>query len=74
MDGLKAHVVNGQIVLDEPVELADGAELLVFPIVGEMSDEERAELEHAIDEAEKDFEQGEFEDARQFGIRLLAGA
>jgi hypothetical protein len=30
LSALKAHIVNGQIALDEPAELAEGAELLVF--------------------------------------------
>lgn len=72
MSALKAHVVNGQIILDEPAELAEGAELLVFPVGGEMSDDERAELERAIEEGIEDFERGDFEDARELGLRLLA--
>jgi hypothetical protein len=71
MSALKAHIVNGQIVLDEPAELAEGAELLVFPVT-EMSDDERAELERAIEEGIEDFERGDFEDARELGLRLLA--
>jgi hypothetical protein len=65
MSALKAHVVNGQIVLDEPAELAEGAELLVFPVGREMSDDERAERERAIEEGIEDFERGDFEDARE---------
>ncbi len=72
MGALKARVVNGQIILDEPVQLAEGAELLVFPVADAMSDDERAELERAIEEGIEDFERGDFEDAREFGLRLAA--
>jgi hypothetical protein len=51
---LKAHVKNGQLVLDEPAELEEGAEVDVL-IHGadphdEMDAEERAELLRSIDE------------------------
>lgn len=72
MSALKAHYVNGQVVFDEPAELAEGAELLVFPVAGEMSDEERADLERAIEEGAEDFERGDFEDAHEFALRLAA--
>lgn len=71
MNALKAHVRNGQIVLDEPAEFAEGAELLVVPVT-EMTAEERAELERAVEEGAEDFERGDFEDAREFALRLAA--
>ena len=68
---LKAHVENGQIVLDEPVHLPEGATLEVrLADGGEMSVAERAELEAAIDEGVEDFERGDFEDAHEFALRL----
>ena len=60
MNALKAHVKNGQIVLDAPADLAEGAELLVFPLTDDMTDEERTELEHAVERGAEDFERGEF--------------
>ena len=58
MQALKAHVVNGQIVLDEPIELPEGATVLVQlydPEGDSLSDQERAqlhrELERAMDQA-----------------------
>jgi hypothetical protein len=30
VNALKAHVVHGRIVIDEPVDLPDGAEVLVY--------------------------------------------
>jgi hypothetical protein len=38
----------------------------------EMSADERAELEAAVDESAAQFERGEFEDARAFAICLIA--
>lgn len=46
-----AHVVNGRIVLDEPVDLADGSEVRVldFDVVDEaMSGEEREARDRAL--------------------------
>ena len=48
---LKAHVVNGRIVIDEPVDLPDGAELHVWlydASADGMSPNERAALERAL--------------------------
>lgn len=46
-----AHVVNGRIVLDEPVDLADGVEVRVldYDVADEaMSSEERAARDRAL--------------------------
>ena len=48
---LEAHVVNGRIVLDEPVELPEGATVEVHvsdPLVDAMSDQEREALERSL--------------------------
>jgi len=75
MHVLKAHVENGRIVADEPVDLPDGTLLRVVRVDDkgeEMSSEERVELEKAIEEGYADFERGDFEDAEVFAARLAA--
>lgn len=73
MSAIKAHVVKGMIVLDEPVELPEGAAAEVFLLVDdEPSPAERTELERAIDEGAEDFARGDFVDAREFALRLAA--
>jgi hypothetical protein len=75
MHALKAHVENGRIVADEPVDLPDGTLLRVVPVDNlddEMSAEERAELEQAIEEGYADFERGDYVDAKEFAARLAA--
>jgi len=70
---VSARVLNGQIVLDEPIELPEGTTvqvLLTEP--DELTAEERAELEAAIEEGADDFERGDYEDARAFALRLAA--
>ena len=52
MTALKAHVVNGKIVVDEPVDLPDGAEVHVY--LYDASDDamgarERAALAQALE-------------------------
>jgi hypothetical protein len=71
---LKAHVENGRIVADEPVDLPDGTPVRVVRVdTGEeMSSEERVELESAIEEGYADFARGDFEDAEAFAARLAA--
>jgi hypothetical protein len=66
---VRAHVRNGQIVLDEDIDLPEGVELEVRVLSEEP---ERAELEVAVEEGARDFERGEFEDARELAARLAA--
>ena len=45
MHALKAKVVNGRIVVDEPTELPEGTELYLVPVSEE--DEDRLDIEAA---------------------------
>ena len=73
MKAVRAHVLNGQIVLDEPVELPEGMAVeVLLAEAAELTAEERVELEAAVDEGAEDFERGDFEDARAFALRLAA--
>ncbi|HEY5938334.1 MAG TPA: hypothetical protein VIU61_26965 [Kofleriaceae bacterium] len=73
MKALKAHVHNGQIVLDEPVTLPEGAAVeVLLPETDDLTAEEHVELERALDESAAEFAHGEFEDARAFAGRLVA--
>jgi hypothetical protein len=69
---LRAHVLNGQIVLDDPIELPEGMTVEVVLDPDELAAKERAEIEAAVDEGAEDFERGDFEDARAFALRLAA--
>jgi predicted transcriptional regulator len=63
---LKAHVKNGQIVLDEPAELAEGMAVSVYlcDSTGDtLSDEERAALHRSIRRGLVQAEAGELIDA-----------
>ncbi|GMV16833.1 MAG: hypothetical protein AMXMBFR56_50570 [Polyangiaceae bacterium] len=74
MNALKAHVVNGRIVVDEPTDLPDGTELYLVRAHSddEMDEEERAELEAAIDEGLDDFEAGRIVDEETIRAKLRA--
>jgi hypothetical protein len=70
---LKAHVHNGQIVLDEPTVLPEGIAVEVWLADGdEITAEERRELEDALEQSAAEFARGEFEDAHAFARRLVA--
>ncbi len=59
MSALKAHVKNGRLVLDEPTNLAEGAEVRVWVVEGDdLDDAERAALHEAIHEGIKDAQVG----------------
>ena len=52
---MKAHVQDGQVILDEPLEFPVGARLhVVLEDADEMDAAEKAELEKALDEGEAD--------------------
>jgi hypothetical protein len=70
---VRAHVQNGQIVLDEPVELSEGTAVeVLLPESDDLTAEELAALESAVEESAAEFERGEFEDAHAFACRLAA--
>jgi hypothetical protein len=63
---LRAHVVNGRIVVDEPVDLPDGAEVRVYlydAAADNISKEERAALEQALERSAAQADAGELVDA-----------
>jgi uncharacterized lipoprotein YbaY len=63
---LKAHIVNGRIVVDEPVDLPDGAEVHVYlydASAEAMSADERAALERAIERSLVQADAGELIEA-----------
>ena len=63
---LRAHVVNGRIVVDEPVDLPDGAEVSVYlyDAAGDgMSKEERSALQSALERSLAQADAGELIDA-----------
>ncbi|HWU86857.1 MAG TPA: hypothetical protein VN253_06265 [Kofleriaceae bacterium] len=66
MQALKAQVKNGRIMLDEPTNLPDGAEIEVIVIDDELSAEERAELHASLDRALDDSEAGRGVDAAEY--------
>jgi hypothetical protein len=63
MHALKAYVKGGRIVVDEPTDLPDGAEVEVVVIDDELSAEERAELHASLDRALDDSDAGRGVDA-----------
>jgi hypothetical protein len=69
----RAHVHQGRIVLDEPVDLPDGTAVdVLLPEDDDLDAVDRAELEAALDESAVNFARGEVEDARVFAARLAA--
>ena len=53
----KAQVCNGRIKLDEPTDLPDGV-VVELVAIGDMTAEERQELEQALAESEEDVKAG----------------
>ena len=56
MQALKVQVKNGRLVVDEPTDLPEGAEVDVVVIDDELTAEERAELHASLDRALDDSE------------------
>ncbi len=74
MQALKAHVKGGRLVLDEPTDLPEGAEVELMAVDDEDVDpEDRARLLEAIEEGFADFERGDHMDGFEFIAQLRAG-
>jgi hypothetical protein len=58
---LRAHVANGRLVVDENVDLPEGAEVRVAVVetVDQLDDEDRARLHAAIERAQDELDRGE---------------
>jgi hypothetical protein len=70
---VKAHIRNGRIVLDEPVDLPEGVAVeVLFPEHDELTASDRADLDAALEASVAQFARGEFEDAHAFAARLVA--
>jgi hypothetical protein len=66
MNALKAHYKNGQIVLDEPAEIDEGAPLTVYLCNSEgdtLNEAERAALHRALDRSIAQADAGQLIDA-----------
>ena len=66
MQALKVQVKNGRLVVDEPSDLPDGAEVEVVVIDDELTPEERAELHASLDRALDDSEAGRSMEAGEY--------
>ena len=68
MTAMKARVKDGHIVVDEPTSLPEGAELYVVavPDPDALADDERAELDAAIDEGFEDLRAGRMIDGEAY--------
>lgn len=66
MHALKIQVKNGRVVVDEPTDLPDGAEVEVVVIDDQLTHEERAELHASLDRALDDSEAGHSMDAGEY--------
>ena len=71
---LKAHVRNGQLILDDPAtDLPEGAEVaLVLVDEGEFDPGEYARLLQAIEEGEEDVQRGDDADGFELVAQLRA--
>jgi hypothetical protein len=66
MPALKVQVKNGRLVVDEPTDLPDGAEVEVVVIDDALTASERAELHASLDRALDDSEAGRGMDAGEY--------
>ncbi len=75
MRALKAHVLNGKLVLDEPAtDLAEGTEVQLVVVGEDLAGEERERLLQSLNEADDEFERGEHVDGFEFIANLRAKA
>jgi hypothetical protein len=71
MQSLRAHVHNGRLVLDEPTDLPEGAEVELIPADSDELDEgDRARLHAALDAADDEVQAGHTIDGADVIARL----
>ncbi|TMQ05042.1 MAG: hypothetical protein E6J90_30995 [Deltaproteobacteria bacterium] len=66
MTALKAHVRNGRIVVDEPIDLPEGSEVSVYlydAAADDLPDHERAALERSLERGLAQADAGDLIDA-----------
>ena len=71
---LHAHVINGRLVVDEPVDLPDGTQVQV-EIVNDsdaLDDADRARLHAAIEQGQDEIDRGEGRPADELIAELRA--
>jgi hypothetical protein len=58
---LRGHIENGRIVVDERVDLPDGAEVRLSLVdeADDLDEEDRARLHAALDQAQTEIDRGE---------------
>jgi len=67
MQALKARVVNGRYVIDEPALLPEGAEVELVVVAGdELTETDRAALYASLDRALDDEDAGRLVDSNEF--------
>ena len=66
MQALMVQVKNGRLVLDEPTDLPEGAEVEVVVLDDDLSPEERTALHASLDRALDDSEAGRGMDAGEY--------
>lgn len=67
MQALKARVVNGRYVIDEPALLPEGAEVELVVVAGdELTEKDRAALYASLDRALDDEDAGRFVNSNEF--------
>lgn len=72
MHARKIRVKGGRLVMDEPTDLPDGAEVEVLVLDDELTAEERAELHASLDRALDDSDAGQGMDAWEYLERYRA--
>ena len=71
MHARQIQVKNGRLLLDEPTDLPDGAEVEVLVIDDELTPADRAELHASLDRALEDSDAGRGTDALLLSPRCL---
>jgi hypothetical protein len=55
---VRGRVANGRLIVDEPTDLPEGAEVELRVVDDELDEEERARLHAALEASEDDFRAG----------------
>jgi hypothetical protein len=70
---LRARVINGRLVLNEPTTLPEGAEIELAFVEDDLDDVDRARLHDALDAADDELRAGKWKPGTQLVAALRRG-
>jgi len=70
---VRARVIDGRLILDEPTDLPEGTEIELAPVEDNLDDADRARLHDELDAADEELRAGKWSPGEQIVAELRRG-